>query len=71
MRERVQAELRGTEFRGLRPVTFHAYCNDLLHKCGRQFGVLDDKDFWIFLRKRIRELGLQLFRSCRQRHAIP
>jgi len=61
MRERVQSELRGMDLSGLRLVTFHKYCDDLLHKCGRQFGVLDDKDLWIFLRKRIRELNLQHF----------
>jgi DNA helicase-2/ATP-dependent DNA helicase PcrA len=61
MRERVQAELHGTDVSGLRAVTFHAYCNELLKAHGRGFRVLDDKDLWIFLRKRIRELGLNYF----------
>ncbi|HST10101.1 MAG TPA: ATP-dependent DNA helicase [Terriglobales bacterium] len=61
MRERVQAELRGADISGLRAVTFHAYCNELLKAHGRGFNVLDDKDLWIFLRKRIRELGLNYF----------
>ena len=61
MRERVQAELRGTDVSSLRAVTFHAYCNELLKSCGRGFKVLDDKDLWIFLRKQIRELGLNYF----------
>lgn len=61
MQERVQSELRGMDLSGLRLVTFHKYCDDLLHQCGRQFGVLDDKDLWIFLRRRIRELNLQHF----------
>ena len=61
MRERVQEDLRGADLSGLRLVTFHKYCDDLLHKCGRQFGVLDDKDLWIFLRRRIRELNLDHF----------
>jgi len=61
MRERVQAELRGTDVSSLRAVTFHAYCNELLKGCGRGFKVLDDKDLWIFLRKQIRELGLNYF----------
>lgn len=60
MRERVQAEVgRGTS--GLQVMTFHAYCNDLLIRNGRRFGVLDDKDLWIYLRKRIRELQLNYF----------
>ena len=61
MRDRVQSDLRGMDLSGLRLVTFHKYCDDLLHKCGRQFGVLDDKDLWIFLRKRIRDLKLDHF----------
>jgi DNA helicase-2/ATP-dependent DNA helicase PcrA len=61
MKERVQRDLAGMDLSGLRLVTFHKYCDDLLHKCGREFGVLDDKDLWIFLRKRIRELKLDHF----------
>lgn len=61
MRERVQAELRGAELSGLQVTTFHAYCNNLLARCGKQFGVLDEKDLWIYLRKRIRELHLNYF----------
>src|SRR4029453_11963510 len=61
MRERVQTELHGIDVSGLRAVTFHAYCNELLKTHGRGFRVLDDKDLWIFLRKRIRELGLNYF----------
>src|SRR5207302_5254933 len=40
---------------------FHAYCNNLLDVHGKSFGVLDDKDLWIYLRKRIRELHLNFF----------
>jgi DNA helicase-2/ATP-dependent DNA helicase PcrA len=61
MRERVQAELRSTNLSGLRAVTFHAYCNELLKDNGRGFGVLDDKDLWIYLRKRLRDLHLNYF----------
>src|SRR5207253_3835443 len=41
--------------------TFHAFSNNLLHARGKNFGVLDDKDLWIYLRKRIRELHLNYF----------
>src|SRR5438132_616070 len=58
---RVSAELRGTDIDGLQAVTFHAYCNILLKRCGKEFGLLDDKDLWIYLRKRIRELHLKYF----------
>jgi DNA helicase II / ATP-dependent DNA helicase PcrA len=61
MRERVQAELRSTDVSGLRAMTFHAYCNELLKANRRGFGVLDDKDLWIYLRKRLRDLHLNYF----------
>jgi DNA helicase-2/ATP-dependent DNA helicase PcrA len=61
MRRRVQAELPGFDTRDLKVTTFHAYCNDLLRRRKKSFGVLDDKDLWIFLRKRIRELHLNYF----------
>jgi DNA helicase-2/ATP-dependent DNA helicase PcrA len=61
MRERVEAELRGTDLSGLHIGTFHEYCNSVLFRCGKQFGLLDDKDLWIYLRKRIRELHLNHF----------
>jgi superfamily I DNA/RNA helicase len=60
MRERIAAELHATSSR-LQVSTFHAYCNNLLIRNGKQFGVLDDKDLWIFLRRRIRELRLNYF----------
>src|SRR5205823_7216568 len=47
MRDRVKAELRGTDIAGLQATTFHAYCNLLLERCDKKFGVLDDKDLWI------------------------
>jgi DNA helicase II / ATP-dependent DNA helicase PcrA len=61
MRERVQSELRGADVSKLQVSTFHAYCHHLLIRCGQSFGVLDDKDLWIYLRKRIRELNLKSF----------
>lgn len=59
MRERVKEEVHTCDVSKLQALTFHAYCNGLLHRTGRQFGVLDDKDLWIFLRRRIRELNLE------------
>ncbi len=55
MRDRVTA-LLGKQ---IHATTFHDYCNGLLKRAGRGFGVLDDKDLWIYLRKRIHELNLQ------------
>src|SRR5438445_5704143 len=58
---RVEHELGKTNAAGLQIATFHAYCNNLLNRSGRSFGVLDDKDIWIFLRRNIRELRLNHF----------
>jgi hypothetical protein len=41
--------------------TFHDYCLDMLNRVHKDFGVLDDKDLWIFLRRRIRELHLEYY----------
>jgi superfamily I DNA/RNA helicase/RecB family exonuclease len=61
MRQRVQEELRGIDLSGMRIATFHEYCNDFLRENGREFGVLDDQDLWIYLRRRLRELKLNYF----------
>ncbi len=61
MRQRVEEELRGTSLSGLHIATFHEYCNELLIQNGKKFGVLDDQDLWIYLRRRIRELNLNYF----------
>src|SRR6185312_8349114 len=61
MRDRVEAELRGSDSKGLQIGTFHAYCNELLQRCGRDFKVLDDQQLWIFLRRNIRELKLNYY----------
>ncbi len=61
MLERTQHELRGTNSKGLQICTFHAYCDELLKRCGRSFNVLLDKDLWIFLRRNLRELRLNYY----------
>jgi DNA helicase-2/ATP-dependent DNA helicase PcrA len=55
MRDRVRA-LVG---KPIHSATFHDYCNDLLTRAGKKFGVLDEKDLWIYLRKRIHELHVE------------
>jgi DNA helicase II / ATP-dependent DNA helicase PcrA len=55
MRDRVSA-LLGHE---IHSATFHDYSNNLLKRAGRDFGVLDEKDLWIYLRKRVHELRLE------------
>jgi DNA helicase-2/ATP-dependent DNA helicase PcrA len=61
MMARVQGELKGTAIDGLQACTFHAWCYGLLQRRGAGFGVLDDKDLWVFLRRRIRDLRLKHF----------
>ncbi len=58
MRERVETDLGGN---APQICTFHAYCNNLLIGHKNDFGVLDDKDLWIYLRNRLRDLGLEYF----------
>jgi superfamily I DNA/RNA helicase/RecB family exonuclease len=60
MRDRV-SDLLGRGAPRLQAKTFHAYCNELLIRRGRAFGVLEDIDLQIYLRGRIRELGLKHF----------
>src|SRR5437764_3484016 len=56
MRDRLRKFLGG---KTVQAKTFHDYCLQLLKSAGRDFGVLDEKDLWIYLRRRIRELQLQ------------
>lgn len=56
MRERVRKLLGG---RVVQACTFHDYCLKLLMRAQKDFGVLDDKDLWIYLRRRIRDLHLE------------
>jgi DNA helicase-2/ATP-dependent DNA helicase PcrA len=55
MRDRVRALLG----KPIHSATFHDYCLDLLKRSGKDFGVLDEKDLWIYLRKRVHELHLE------------
>ena len=46
MRARVRQALAGMNCAGLRSMTFHAYCNDLLKRAGKDFRLLMPED-WI------------------------
>ena len=61
MMGRLRGELKGVAIDGLQACTFHAWCNGLLQRRGAGFGVLDDKDLWVYLRRRIRDLHLKHF----------
>ena len=58
---RVRGELKGVTIDGLQTGTFHSWCNGLLKLRGADFGLLDDKDLWVYLRRRIRDLRLKHF----------
>jgi len=58
MRDRVRKLLGG---KSVHTATFHDYCLDLLKRANQDFGVLDEQDLWIYLRRRIRELHLEHF----------
>ena len=58
MRDRVRGLLGG---KAVRAATFHDFCFELLVRHGKKFGVLDDKDLWIFLRRRLHDLRLEYF----------
>src|SRR6266436_3852594 len=58
MRDRLRRLLGG---KVAHAATFHDYCLDLLQRSHKEFGVLDDKDLWIYLRRRIRDLRLEHF----------
>jgi DNA helicase II / ATP-dependent DNA helicase PcrA len=58
MRDRVGRLIGNRE---VHTATFHDYCLELLKRVHKDFGVLDDKDLWIYLRRRIRELHLQYY----------
>jgi DNA helicase II / ATP-dependent DNA helicase PcrA len=56
MRNKVSKLLGGKKVNAF---TFHDYCFDMLKRAHKDFGVLDEKDLWIYLRRRIRELHLE------------
>ena len=58
MRDRVRRLLGG---KSVQAVTFHDYCLGLLKNVDQDFGVLDEQDLWIYLRRRIRDLHLEHF----------
>ena len=46
---------------GLKVGTFHSYCYSLLSQAGQKFELIDDKDLYVLLRRRIADLKLQYY----------
>ena len=59
LRQRVGERLGDSRANDLRARTFHAHALDLLNAAGKGFDVLDERDLWVYLRPRLRELGLK------------
>ncbi len=57
LQQRVQRLVR-KNCRGLQATTFHAYCMGVLTHSGQSFGVVDENDLYVYLRRRISELPL-------------
>ena len=47
----------------VRVATFHEYCLELLRAHGKPLRLLDKIDYWIFLRRNIPQLGLNLYKK--------
>ncbi|MCI0354365.1 MAG: ATP-dependent helicase [Acidobacteria bacterium] len=61
MRERVAQSVGPIFSSGLKACTFHGYSFNLLKEAGRDFGVVTKEDLWVYLRQRLRQLGLVHF----------
>ena len=59
MKERVARRLRRKA--AISAGTFHAFCQGILKRNGRDFQVLPPEDVYVFLRQHIEELGLKRF----------
>jgi DNA helicase-2/ATP-dependent DNA helicase PcrA len=57
--DEMKERLRKLGGKDVQATTFHDYCLALLKRVHKDFGVLDDKDLWIYLRRRIHELQLK------------
>ncbi|MGH9492205.1 MAG: ATP-dependent helicase [Terriglobales bacterium] len=66
LRRRVQERVGEAGAKGLRADTFHGFAYGLIQAAGRAFDTLDDKDLWVYLRRRLRELPLERFRKAAQ-----
>jgi len=61
---RVRIRRRGDKrAEGVGVHTFHAFCYDLLRRHHQALQILDKVDYWIFLRRHLDQLGLNLFKK--------
>jgi ATP-dependent DNA helicase UvrD/PcrA len=55
------AAVKTVEASGLKAGTFHAYCYRLLVQAGQRFELIDDKDLYVLLRRRVDDLKLEYY----------
>ena len=53
---------------GLHACTFHSLCYGILQRAGQEFRLLEEKDLWILLKRRLHELGLQYYIKAAKPH---
>ena len=56
---------------GLQANTFHAYCYGLLKRCWLKFDLIDEKDQFVYLRRRIAEPEAAILHRVRQPGKVP
>jgi ATP-dependent DNA helicase UvrD/PcrA len=60
VRERLRDRGRGSDPE-IRAVTFHAYCMEILQRCGSAFEVLNNQDLYVYLGRRLEQLRLRYY----------
>jgi DNA helicase-2/ATP-dependent DNA helicase PcrA len=66
LRQRVEQRVGPLSAKALRADTLHGFANRMIQEAGRGFGVLDEKDLWVYLRPRLSELRLERFQKAAQ-----
>lgn len=61
LRRRIAAEAGGDAAQKLRAGTFHSFCYEILERARRSFDVLEEKDLYVYLRRRLPELKLEYY----------
>jgi superfamily I DNA/RNA helicase/RecB family exonuclease len=61
LRERVASRIGALWAGALQVCTFHAYCNNLLTRAGKNFTPLTREDLYVLLRRELRNLGLKYY----------
>lgn len=66
LRQRVEERVGAADAKALRADTIHAFANGLIRAAGRGFDTIDEKDLSVYLRPRLRQLGLERFQKAAQ-----